>query len=119
MAEWYEDVNNANEAKQYRCTCGCNMEFVDYQPGVDISIGNSWLITENAMVDYQWADYTWMNEFNLWRDLREDIIFNYNHSLNNEPIKPEDAPWIHLYNRYVVGNDHIPLNEKLYYEYVY
>lgn len=112
MAECYE-------AKQYRCTCGCNMEFIDYQPGVDISIGNSWLITENAMVDYQWADYTWMNEYDLWHELREDIIFNYNHSLNNNPIKPEDAPWIHLYNRYVVGMDHMPLNEKLYYEYVY
>ena len=108
-----------NESTQYRCTCGCNIEFIDYQPGVDIYIGNSWLLTENDMVDHTWVDYMWMNEFIVWHELREDIIFNYTHALKNETIKPEDAPWIHLYNRYVVGNDHIPLNEKLYYEYVY
>jgi len=107
------------EEKQYRCTCGCNLDFFDDDPGVDIYIGNSWLMTEYSMVDYGWVDYIWMNEFNLWQELREDIIFNYTHALKNEPMNPEDAPWIHLYNRYVINKDHIPLNEKLYYEYVY
>ena len=112
-------MDTINEEKQYRCTCGCNLEFIDYEEGLDIYIGNSWLMTEYSMVEYGWVDYIWMNEFNLWQELREDIIFNYTHALKNEPMKPEDAPWIHLYNRYVMNKDHIPLNEKLYYEYVY
>jgi len=138
MAEWY-DVNaneiNANEIEaeananevgannavqyKYRCDCGCNLEFVEYKPGFDISIGNNWLITADAMVDYKWSDYIWLHEFKLWQELREDIILNYNQVLNNEPIKAADGPWVHLYNREVVDNHHMPLNGELYYEYVY
>ena len=137
MAEWY-DVNaneieaneiNANDIeanemnnavqRKYRCDCGCNLEFVDYETGFDIYIGDNWLITANAMVHYKWSDYIWLHEFKLWQELREDIILNYNQVLNNEPIKPVDGPWVHLYNREVVDGHHMPLNGKLYYEYAY
>ena len=111
MAEWYDAVANKR-----RCECGCNLEFIDYEPGFDVYIGNNWLITEDAMVNYSWRDYICMNEFKLWMELREDIILNYNHSLNNDPMQAADAPWVHLYNIHVANRDHIPLNEKLYYE---
>ena len=120
MAEWYVNANanaNANEVpNQYRCNCGCNLDFIDYEPGVDVYIGNNWLVTVNALVKYSWRDYISMHEFKVWHELREDIILNYNHALNNDPMKAADAPWVHLYNVYVAGKDHIPLNEKLYYE---
>jgi hypothetical protein len=131
MAEWYDANMNANEnvnanmnmnvninalPNQYRCHCGCNLEFIDDEPGFDIYIGNNWLITANALVDYSWSDYMWMHEFKEWRELREDIILNYNHALNNDPMQAADAPWVHLHNVHVVGMDNIPLNEKLYYE---
>ena len=102
------------ESNQYKCKCGCNLDFIDYEPGFDIYAGNNWIITANAMVNYSWRDYIWMNEFTIWNELLDDIILNYNHALNN--IKAEDAPWLHLYN--VFNNCAIPLNEKLYYEYV-
>jgi hypothetical protein len=120
MAEWYEFNENFNanavDPDKYRCDCGCNLEFIDYEPGFDVYVGNNWLITSNAMVKYSWNNYIWMHEFKEWQELREDIILNYNHAINNDPLKPEDAPWIHLYNREVVQSNHIPLNEKLYYE---
>ena len=108
--------DNADDAMpaQYRCNCGCNLDFIDYEPGFDVYVGNNWILTANAMVNYSWKDYISMHEFNVWHELREDIILNYNYALNNAELKDEDAPWIHLYN---MGNN-IPLNEKLYYEYV-
>ena len=125
-------VNNANanananavavEAipDQYRCDCGCNLEFIDYEPGFDVYVGNNWLITANAMVEYNWGDYIRMHAFNVWHEMRENIIVNYNHALQNEPVKAADAPWIHLYNREInVNGDDIPLNEKIYYEHAY
>ena len=132
MAEWYHfneanevnanEVNanaNALDAKKYLCDCGCNLEFIDYEPGFDVSVGNKWLITANAMVEYSWMDYILPDEFNLWQDFQEYIIIKYNNALNHEVVKPEDAPWIHLYNREIAQGNNIPLNEKLYYEYVY
>ena len=117
------DFNNTNVNLNkvidniYVCKCGCNLQFIDYKPGFDISIGNKWLITNNAMVKYKWSDYISINEFKLWKDFREDIILNYNETININLLNPQDAPWIHLYNQEVENK--IPLNEKLYYEYVY
>ena len=126
MAEWY-DLNEANanenevevEINKYLCDCGCNLEFIDYAPGFDVYVGNKWIITNNAMVEYSWRDYILLHEFKLWNDFQEDIILNYNNALNHEVLKPEDAPWIHLYNREIAQGNNIPLNEQLYYEYVY
>jgi hypothetical protein len=104
----------------YRCDCGCNLDFIDYEPGFDVYVGDTWLITANAMVEYNWGDYIRMHAFNIWHEMRENIIINYNHALQNEPVKAADAPWIHLYNREInVNGDDIPLNEKIYYEYAY
>jgi len=113
--------NNVNNTMptQYHCDCGCNLDFIDYEPGFDVYVGNNWILTANSMLNYSWKDYIWMHEFKVWNELREDIILNYNHALINLPIKTEDAPWIHLYNREVMMGNNIPLNEKLYYEYVF
>ncbi len=115
-----EEVNEeANEENKYHCDCGCNLDFIDYEPGFDVYVGNSWIITSDAMVKYSWCDYISMHEFKLWNDFREDIVLNYNHALNTHALynqQAKDMPWIHLYNKY--GNSNIPLNEKLYYEYV-
>ena len=109
---------NANEVgaeEQYRCDCGCNLYFKQYEDGFNIYVGNNWILTACAMVKYSWGDYIRQNYFQMMNELREDIIVNYNHSLNNDPVKPEDTPWIHLYNMAVL-NDYIPVNEKLYYD---
>jgi hypothetical protein len=94
------------------------LEFIQYEPGIDVYIGNNWIVTANALVDYSWRGYLHMHEFAVWNELRADIILNYNHALNNAPLTAEDAPWVHLYNRHVVDKDHKPLNAPLYYEYV-
>jgi hypothetical protein len=115
MTNLLEPANEeANEENKYHCDCGCNLDFIDYEPGFDVYVGNSWIITSDAMVKYSWCDYISMHEFKLWNDFREDIVLNYNYALNTQQAK--DMPWIHLYNKY--GNSNIPLNEKLYYEYV-
>jgi hypothetical protein len=129
MAEWYnfsgnivndyapeDDAIAIVNPDQYRCNCGCNLDFIDYEPGFDVYIGNNWIVTANALVKYSWSDYICPHEFKVWQELREDIILNYNHTLNNDPMIAEDAPWVHLYNVNVAGNVHIPLNENLYYE---
>ena len=135
---------NYTTSNKYRCNCGCNLDFIENKLGIDIYIGNNWIITINALANYRWNDYIRMNEFKVWQELREDIILNYNHSLMNESIKNEsiknesiknesiknesiknesikaaDAPWVHLYNVNVAGEEHIPLNETLYYDCVY
>ena len=69
------------------------------------------------MVKYKWSDYISINGFKLWKDFRDDIILNYNETININLLNPEDASWIHLYNQEVENK--IPLNEKMYYEYVY
>jgi hypothetical protein len=111
----------ANEvgANNYFCNCGCNLEFIEYGPGFDLYVGNKWIMMANAMVHYKWRNYIRLRQFNLWNDFRENIIRNYNNALNNDPVKPEDAAWIHLYNQEITQENNIPLNEKLYYEYVY
>ena len=107
--------------QKYLCDCSCNLKFIEYKPGFDISVGSEWLISENAMVDYSWVNYIRSRKFNLLQDFHEHIILKYNdiRNRNNEAVKPEDAPWIHLYNCEVAQGNHIPLNEKMYYEYVY
>lgn len=112
-------MNDTENPNKYRCKCGCNLEFIDYEPGFDVFVGNNWLITAYAMEEYSWKDYIWMYEFKEWNDFREDIILNHNRALKNEPINADDTPWVHLYNHYVKDKSNIPLNEKLYYEYVY
>lgn len=108
---------NMEHPHQYHCECGCNLDFINYEAGFDIYVGNSWVVSNNAMVNYNWSNYIQMNEFKVWNELRECIVINYNQSLmHNEQVKPENAPWIHLFNLY--GNSDIPLNEKLYYEYI-
>ena len=130
MTQWYDDdeFNDANaveanavDPNKYLCDCSCNLKFIEYKPGFDISVGSEWLISENAMVDYSWVNYIRSRKFNLLQDFHEHIILKYNdiRNRNNEAVKPEDAPWIHLYNCEVAQGNHIPLNEKMYYEYVY
>lgn len=112
------DVNANVLPNQYRCDCGCNLDFIGYNVGFDIYVKSNWIITANSMVDYSWQDYILIDRFKIWSEFREDIILHYNHALNNVPMKAQDAPWIHLYNKHVLYSE-IPLNGQLYYEHIF
>jgi len=103
------------------CECGCNLQFIEYSIGLDICVGNKWIITEfkiynNGLNDYRWSDYLQINQFKFWSELREYIIINYNSIIAN-PIQL-DMQWIHLYNFYI-KDDNFDVNDKLYYEYIF
>ena len=103
---------NAVDPNKYLCDCSCNLKFIEYKPGFDISVGSEWLISENAMVYYSWVNYIRSRKFNLLQDFHEHIILKYNdiRNRNNEAVKPEDAPWIHLYKQEILQNEHIPFD---------
>jgi len=117
------ELNDLNKVTNhnYVCKCGCNLEFIGYSPGIDIYAGidtnPKWIITHDGMVEYKWRDYISLDDFTLWKDFREYIILSYNEIIYRNVVYPEDAPWIHLYNREV--DNHIPLNAKLSYEYIF
>ena len=81
--------------ENYKCEC-CNIEFIDYSLGVDIYIGNNWLISEPKMVDDMW--YWYLDNTSLyktWGNLKKHIC-------DMKELKNEDYPvWLHLYNRYI------------------
>ena len=97
----------------YICNC-CGLEFIDYETGLDIYVENSWIITQNAMVDYAWDSYVPMHK--TWGELKQHIINNYNECFLKD--LPHSTPYKHLYNYYVNTeyDDPIPLTGKLYYE---
>lgn len=102
----------------YVCECGCKLEFIDYKPGLDINIGNKWLITQSAMEEYYWEDYLPIAYHETWLTLKTEIIKMYEEEVLIGT--PHSAPWLHLYNYYVkVENDPFPLNARLSYEYVF
>jgi hypothetical protein len=96
----------------YICQCGCRLQFINFENGLDIYVENSWIITENAMVEYCWESFVSTNKYKIWQELKEYIVQKYN---DNDLI--HRGPFIHLYNYYVNNQDDpIPLNGKLYYE---
>jgi len=104
-----EPIENADI---YICICGCGLKFINYETGLDIYVENSWIITQNAMVEYDWNSFIPRHEHKIWQELKDYIIKKYK---DNEVI--HRGPFIHLYNYHVdVENDPIPLNGKLYYE---
>ena len=102
----------------YVCNCGCGLEFVMDKPGLDVFIGERWLITSDSMVEYSWDSYVPTGMHNNWMELKEYIIQKRNEALPR--IGDNYRPYIHLYNvnlaRYEGNADPIPLNAKLYYE---
>ena len=106
------------EGGKYVCDCGCALEFEMYKPGLDVYIGERWLITANPMVDYCWDSYVPTGMHKNWLGLKEYIIQKRNEAL--QPMGDNYRPYIHLYNdniaRYEGKEDPIPLNAKLYYE---
>ena len=107
----------ANNDK-YVCDCGCALEFEMYKTGLDVYIGERWLISAGKMTKFCWDDYVPTHMHKNWLGLKEHIIQNRNEALNRE--EDDYKPYIHLYNdniaRYEGKEDPIPLNAKLYYE---
>jgi hypothetical protein len=106
--------------KFFGCKCGCLALFEDYEVGYEIYIGNEYCLSDYKMFGYDWSDYIKMNEYKTWGELKADIIFNYNSDYQYDD--PSDfVPWIHLYNKYCIGDScivNVDGNEKLYYEFV-
>lgn len=103
----------------YVCNCGCGLDFIDYETGLDVYVENKWIITENAMIEYVWSDYVPTNKHKTWQELKDHIIYNYRERfLKNTP---NSAPYQHLYNKYVMVEQQIPIqpNGKLYYEHAF
>jgi hypothetical protein len=109
----------------YFCSCGCNLEFYLYKPGLDIYVGNNLynknikesssprighIITSLPMKKYCWEDYVPTYKFTTWGELKNYIIIKY-----NEKGLQNGEPFIHLYNDYI-NNDNIPLDGILQYE---
>lgn len=120
MAEWY-DINgnadgNANEDNIYQCDCGCKLQFRKFAPGLDIYVGQDRIITQLPMLKYTWSDYLQLDVFNTWMELKEYITVNCNNALNYIELEEVDAPWIHLYNKYIAREVDFPLNARLSYE---
>jgi len=102
----------------YVCECGCKLEFIAYQNGLDIYIGEKWLITQNALSDYVWNDYVPSDKHKTWQELKDHLIAKYNERVLNNMA--HSGPYRHLYNNYVnVEYDPIPLDGKLYYQYAF
>jgi hypothetical protein len=102
----------------YVCNCGCALEFEMYKPGLDVFVGERWLITSDSMVEYSWESYVPTGMHKNWMELKEYIIQKRNEALPR--MGNNYRPYIHLYNvnlaRYEGNADPIPLNSKLYYE---
>jgi hypothetical protein len=97
------------------CECGCKLEFIGFTPGLDIYVGNRWIIAQDKMKDYCWGDYLPLDRHETWLSLKNEIIKMYEEEYLNGT--PYSEPWFHLYNYYVnVENDPIPLNGRLSYE---
>ena len=106
------------EGGKYVCDCGCALEFEMYRPGLDVYIGERWLISADKMTEHIWDNFIPMGAHNNWLQLREYIIENYNKRIHRIGAQ-EFGPYIHLYNIYIENkemNASAPLNAKLYYE---
>jgi len=93
----------------YICDCGCNLKFDVCSAGLDIYVGEGYLITERPMTEYCWNDFIPSNKFLTWNELRNYIIKEY----NNES---KCLPLLHLYNMYIERANNFPLNAILHYE---
>lgn len=107
-----------DENNVYVCNCGCSLKFESYMPGLDIYIGNKWIITADRLVDYSWSGYV-PTYYKTWSALKEFIIQKHNEALQREG-DDNYKPYIHLYNKnvklYENKIDPIPLNETIYHE---
>lgn len=96
------------------CGCGCELQFCRFNLGLEIYVGQEWLMAERELLAYKWRDYLSPNHCTTWGELQEYITTNFNNSLNNMYV-PENAPWYHLYNSSVRKFDMYPLNGVLNY----
>jgi hypothetical protein len=118
-AENAENADNKinNDMETFICDCGCGLIFQDYEPGCDIYIGKSGIISQYQMVsDYCWGSYI-PQTHKQWYKLKSYIIAKYENCKNND--EEESKGWIHLYNRYCLDNNTFNDNDYIDYEYVY
>ena len=99
----------------FACDCGCGMEFDAFRVGLDIHLGERWLISEPKMSEHIWRNFIWEDGHKNWLELREFIIKNYNNRVNAIGAQ-EFGPYIHLYNEYILRENTIPLNAKVVFE---
>ena len=99
----------------FACDCGCGLEFEAFRTGLDIYIGERWLITAPKMYEHIWRNFIWEDGHTKWLELREFIIINYNNRVNAIGAQ-EFGPYIHLYNEYVLRANTMPLNAKVMFE---
>ena len=102
------------DAEFYVCNCGCGLKFKE-GVGLDIYIGERWLITAPKMSEHIWGNFIWEDGHTKWLELREFIIINYNNRVNAIGAQ-EFGPYIHLYNDCVLRPNTIPLNAKVMFE---
>jgi len=106
----------------YGCKCGCLLLFEDYELGYEIYIGNNkYCLSDNKIYNnYNWSEYIKMNEYETWRELKEDIILNYNNKDQYDNLK-DFRTWTHLYNNYCIDVScikNIDENEKFYFNFI-
>ena len=97
------------------CDCGCGLKFEAFRRGLDIRLGERWLITAPKMSEHIWENFIWDDGHKNWLELLDFIIKHYNKRVN--PIGGQEfGPYIHLYNEYVLRENSIPLNAKVVFE---
>jgi|694.fasta_scaffold147219_3 hypothetical protein len=96
------------------CVCGCGLTF-KAGVGLDIYIGERWLITAPKMSEHIWGNFIWEDGHKKWLELREFIIINYNNRVNAIGAQ-EFGPYIHLYNECILRENTIPLNAEVMFE---
>jgi hypothetical protein len=99
----------------YVCDCGCDLEFEKFRPGLDIHLGERWLLTAPKMSEHIWENFIWNRNYKNWLELREFIIMRYTNRIHRVGLM-EFGPYIHLYNQYVLRENTIPLNAKVMFE---
>jgi len=100
------------------CNCGCNLQFRDYTTGLDIYVGEKWIINQHALNDYVWENYVPSHKHKTWGELKEYLIAKYHERVLGQMAHA--SPYQHLYNYYVqVEKDPMPLDGKLYYQYAF
>ena len=123
-----EQAQQEQETNIYTCEC-CDVKFknglgFEYyisngktdKNGKETGMGDSklWVVYDGALFNESWI-YFLHKPFATYGDFTSYITYNY----NLKPTYPEDESniWTHLYNKHI--NPNIPLDAKMYEEYIF